>query len=114
MSKHRVVILKIVANQLTVTEAAAQYGISRRHLHRLLARYRQEGIDAVEPQSRRPRSNSAATPQPVRARIVALRQLLQQHERARPMAGLFVTHVATHLRHMSRLITLWSLGESNS
>src|SRR5690554_6781631 len=76
MSKHRVVILKIVANQLTVTEAAAQYGISRRHLHRLLARYRQEGIDAVEPQSRRPRSNSAATQEPVRARIVSLRQQL--------------------------------------
>lgn len=76
MSKHRVVILKIVAKQLTVTEAAAQYGVSRRHLHRLLARYRAGGVDAVEPQSRRPRSNSATTPELVRARVVDLRQLL--------------------------------------
>ncbi|MES2171434.1 MAG: DDE-type integrase/transposase/recombinase [Actinomycetota bacterium] len=44
MSKHRVVVLKIVAKQLTVSEATAEYGISRRLLHRLLARYRQEGL----------------------------------------------------------------------
>lgn len=76
MSKRRVVVLKIIAEQLTVAQAAAEYGISRRQLHRLLARYRQGGIGAVEPQSRRPRSNSAATPEPVRDRIVSLRQQL--------------------------------------
>ncbi len=73
MSKHRVVVLKIVANQLSVTEAAAQYGISRRHLHRLLARYRAEGLDGLEPRSRRPLSNAKATPEQVRDRIVQLR-----------------------------------------
>jgi transposase-like protein len=52
MSKHRVVVLKIIAKQLTVTEAAEKYGLSRRQLHRLLARYRDEGLDAVEPRSR--------------------------------------------------------------
>lgn len=76
MSKHRVVVLKIVAKQLTVGEAAAEYGISRRQLHRLLARYRQEGLDAVEPRSRRPHSNPAATPDTVRDRIVELRRKL--------------------------------------
>ena len=34
--------------------AAAQYGISRQHLHRLLARYRDGGLDDLEPRSRRP------------------------------------------------------------
>lgn len=77
MSKHRVVVLKIIAKQLTVTEAAEQYGLSRRQLHRLLARYRDEGLDAVEPRSRRPKSNGAATPPAVRDRIIALRQSLK-------------------------------------
>jgi transposase InsO family protein len=73
MSKARVAILKITTGQLTVTEAAAHYGYSRRHLHRLLDRYRTGGLDAVDPRSTRPRSNSAATPGAVRERIVDLR-----------------------------------------
>ena len=44
--------MKIVSKQLTVTAAAAEYGFSRRHLHRLLARYREDGLDAVEPRER--------------------------------------------------------------
>ena len=76
MSKHRVVVLKIVAQQLTVTEAAERYGISRRQLQRLLARYRDGGIEAVDPQSRRPKSNPRATPPEVVERIVHLRREL--------------------------------------
>jgi transposase InsO family protein len=76
MSKHRVIVLKIIAKQLTVTEAAVEYGLSRRHIHRLLARYKNEGLDAVEPRSRRPQSNPAATLDEVRARIIALRRRL--------------------------------------
>lgn len=73
MSKHRVVVLKIVAKQLTVTRAAAEYGLSRQHVHELLARYRQGGLEALEPRSRRPHSNSAATNVEVRDRIIELR-----------------------------------------
>ena len=62
-----------MSNQLSVTEAAAEYGISRRHLHRLLARYREGGVDALEPRSRRPLSNPAQTPVAVRERVVELR-----------------------------------------
>ncbi|HAM45285.1 MAG TPA: hypothetical protein DCM67_09750 [Propionibacteriaceae bacterium] len=76
MSKHRVVVLKIVAGQLSVSEAAAAYGVSRRHVHRLLARYRAEGLAGLEPRSRRPRSNPATTSEEVRARIVELRLAL--------------------------------------
>jgi DNA-binding phage protein len=39
MSKHRVAVLKVVSKQLSVTAAAAEYGISRQHLQRLLGRY---------------------------------------------------------------------------
>lgn len=76
MSKHRVVVLKIVAGQLSVSQAAQQYQMSRQYLHRLLARYRAEGLAGLEPRSRRPRSNPATTSEPVRARVVELRLAL--------------------------------------
>ena len=76
MSRTRVAVLQIVSKQLTVTAAAAEYGISRRHLHRLLVRYREGGLDALEPRSRRPNSNPARTSEEVRERIVELRSRL--------------------------------------
>jgi transposase InsO family protein len=76
MSKHRVVVLKVVSGQSSVTAAAAEYGISRQHLHRLLRRYREGGLDDLEPRSRRPRTCPQATSDIVRDRITALRQEL--------------------------------------
>jgi transposase InsO family protein len=73
MSQARVAVLKVITKELTVTAAAAKYGYSRQHLHRLLARYREGGLDAVDPRSRRPRSNPAATSPQVRDRIIELR-----------------------------------------
>jgi transposase InsO family protein len=62
-----------VSNQLTVTAAAGEHGISRRHLQRLLARYRAGGLDALEPRSRRPKTTPIATPDDIRERVIALR-----------------------------------------
>ena len=76
MSRARVAVLQIVSKQLSVTAAAAEYGISRRHLHRLLGRYQEGGLDALQPRSRRPLSNSAATPPAIRERVVELRSRL--------------------------------------
>ncbi len=73
MSKARVAVLKVITKELSVTAAAAQYGLSRRHLHRLLARYREGGIDAVDPRSRRPHVPGNATSDDVRELIVELR-----------------------------------------
>jgi transposase InsO family protein len=61
---------------LSVTQAAAEYGLSRRHLHRLLARYRAGGLDALEPRSRRPQTNPLAISDEVRERVIALRARL--------------------------------------
>ncbi|OFW52330.1 MAG: transposase [Actinobacteria bacterium RBG_16_70_17] len=47
--------------------------MSRQHLHRLLRRYGDGGLEALEQRSRRPRSNPGRTPEPVRERIIALR-----------------------------------------
>lgn len=70
MSKHRVAVLKVVSQRLSVTTAAAECGMSRGHLHRLLRRYREGGLDALE---RRSRTNPRRTPDALRARIVELR-----------------------------------------
>ena len=59
-----------------MTEAAAEYGFSRRHLHRLLARYRDGGLEALEPRSRRPRTTPIATSEEVRGRVIELRAQL--------------------------------------
>ena len=73
MSKNRVAVLKVVAKQLSVTAAAAEYGMSRQHLQLLLRRYREAGLDALEPRSRRPRTSPQRTSDAVRERIIALR-----------------------------------------
>jgi transposase InsO family protein len=76
MSRSRVAVLQIVSKQLTVTAAAAEFGISRRHLHRLLLRYQEGGLDALEPRSRRPKTTPIATPETVRQRVIELRAQL--------------------------------------
>jgi transposase InsO family protein len=73
MSRARVAVLKVISKELSVTDAAAQYGYSRQHLHRLVARYREGGLDAVEPRSRRPKSSPQATEDKVRDFIVRTR-----------------------------------------
>jgi len=76
MSRARVAVLQVVSKQLTVTQAATEYGYSRRHLQRLLARYRAGGLDALDPGSRRPKTQPTATSEVVRERIVQLRHEL--------------------------------------
>lgn len=73
MSKARVAVLKVITKELSVTAAAKKYGYSRQHLHRLLARYRERGLDAVDPQSRRPHTSGNATSTQVRDLIIELR-----------------------------------------
>src|SRR4051794_5692251 len=76
MSKHRVVVLKIIAGQLTVSAASAEYGLSRPYLHKLLARYREEGLDGLEPRSRAPLTSPQRVTSRVRERIIVLRGAL--------------------------------------
>jgi transposase InsO family protein len=59
---------------MSVTAAAAEYGFSRGHLHRLLARYREGGLEALEPRSRRPKTTPIATSENVRGRVIELRR----------------------------------------
>ena len=76
MSKARVVVLEVVSGHLSVTAAARAYGMSRQHIYRLLARYRDGGLEAVDPRSRRPVSNPRAVGDEVIAAIVTIRERL--------------------------------------
>ena len=76
MSKARVAVLHVISGQLSVTAAAKTYGLSRQHLHRLLKRYREGGLEAVDARSRRPASNPRAVPDDVIIAIVRLREQL--------------------------------------
>lgn len=76
MSKARVVVLEVVSGHLSVTAAARAYGISRQHIYRLVNRYHQGGLEAVDPRSRRPASNPRAVSDELIAAIVLLREKL--------------------------------------
>lgn len=78
MVKNRVIVLSVIEGGLRPADAARRYGVSRRWVEILLARYRDGGSEALEPGSRRPHSSPTATDPTVVARIIALRRRLEQ------------------------------------
>jgi transposase InsO family protein len=76
MSKAKVIVLSVVHQGLTKAEAARRYDVSWQWVHTLVTRYQAGGLDALEPRSRRPASNSRAVPEALRDRIVELRKQL--------------------------------------
>jgi predicted RNase H-like HicB family nuclease len=104
MSRARVAALKVDSGQLSVTAAAAECGFSCRHLHRLLVRYREGGLEALEPRSRAPRTNPAQTsaeirqrPRPSPARPSAPARMTQP-SRVHDCGGSTVSHVTALLQ----------------
>lgn len=76
MSKAKVIVLSVVEQGLTKAEAARRFEVSWQWVHTLVQRYEADGLDGLEPRSRRPRSNPNATSEHVRTRIVELREKL--------------------------------------
>jgi transposase InsO family protein len=72
----RLVILAVTLEGRTKSAVARDYGVSRRWVQTLVARYEAEGEAAFEPRSRRPHSSPQRTPAEVEDRIVALRKEL--------------------------------------
>lgn len=71
--KSQVIILTLLFEHLTPTQAAARFGVSRQWIYDLLARYRLGGLLALEPISRRPHTNPRALSNELRQEIIALR-----------------------------------------
>ena len=76
MSKVRLVVNAVVVEGRTHAEVAAQYGLSRSWVTRLVARYRLEGDTAFQPRSRRPRTSPTVIPAEVVELVVNLRSEL--------------------------------------
>jgi transposase InsO family protein len=76
VSKSRIIVLAVTSGELTVSQAAARFGVSRQWVHQLLARFHTGGLDAVEPRSRRPHHNPHVTSDEVIIAIVRLREEL--------------------------------------
>ena len=73
MSKVRLVVTALVVEGRTHAEVAAQYGLSRSWVTKLVARWRVEGDTAFEARSRRPRTSPGAVSVEVTELIVNLR-----------------------------------------
>ena len=76
MVKNQIIVASVVSQGLGVRATAKKYGVSPAWVSTLVSRYRLEGPTAFEPRSKRPRSNSLATPPDVEDRIVELRKEL--------------------------------------
>lgn len=76
MSKNRVIVASVVLENRPKSEVARDYGVTYRWVHTLVRRYEQGGWDAVEPQSRKPKTSPRRTSPEVTARILELREKL--------------------------------------
>lgn len=74
----RVIVLSVVHQGLSVRQAASKYEVSVRWVQKLLKRYKEHGLDGVEPKSRRPKSSPAAISDAVTELVLACRFDLSQ------------------------------------
>jgi transposase InsO family protein len=108
MSMARVVITAVVLEGRSRSAVARDYGVSRRWVQVLVARYLAEGEAAFEPRSRRPHASPQRTSQAVEDAIVALRKDLTE---AGHDAG--AETIAWHLRQQAGsappVATIWRI-----
>lgn len=107
-SKSQVIVLSVLHDDLTPTQAALRFGMSRRHIHRLLARYKAGGLDALEPRSRRPKSNPRALKQELRDEIIRLRTDLSEQGLDAGAASI-AWHLGEGKLHTPALSTIWRI-----
>ena len=106
-SQSQVIVLSILHSELTPTQAAKQFGVSRKWIYQLLARYSTGGLEALEPRSRRPKTNPRALSLELRAQIIALRRgLLAQGLDAG--AASIAWHLAKEHGRSPALSTIWA------
>jgi transposase InsO family protein len=106
VSKARLVITAVVVEGRPVAQVAADYGVSRQWIYKLLARYQLEGEEAFEPRSRRPHSQPTAIPAATVGLILRLR-----HQLTRQGLDAGAQTIAWHLAEQHQLTvseaTIW-------
>ena len=76
MSLSRLLIIAVVVERRTKSEAARDYGVSRYWVQTLVKRFHAEGEAAFEPRSRRPRHSPHEVSAELEDRIIRLRKEL--------------------------------------
>ncbi len=106
MDKARYLVEAHVLEGRSVGELAAVHGVHRSWIYKLVARYRQGGLEAIEPRSRRPRSCAHATSAELVAAIVKLRRelLAQGHDAG---AQTIAYHLAARHEEIPSVSTIW-------
>jgi transposase InsO family protein len=106
--KARYLVEAHVLEGRSVSELAAAHGVHRSWIYKLLARYREGGLQALEPRSRRPRSCPHETPPALVQAIVALRAELQAqgHDAG---AQTIAYHLALQRKGVPSLSSIWRI-----
>ena len=107
-SKSQVIILSLLHEGLTPTQTARRFGVSRKWVYQLLARYKAGGLEGLEPQSRRPLSNPRALSQELRGEIIALRRRLLD-EGLDAGAASIAWHLKQKHQRAPALSTIWRI-----
>ncbi|OIQ78258.1 integrase core domain protein [mine drainage metagenome] len=107
-SRSQVIILSLLHDGLNPTEAARRFGVSREWIYQLLARYKTDGLEGLEPRSRKPLTNPRVLTQEQREEIIRLRQHLLTQGLDAGAAS-----IAWHLRQSDQrspaLSTIWRI-----
>ena len=107
MSKQRVIVESVLVGK-SQREVAALYGISQPRVSQLVAAWRSGGWPALEPGSRRPKTNPRATPPALVAVICALRcQLIGDGADAGPHS--IAALLARDGQHAPAPSTIWAI-----
>ena len=108
MYKARYLVEAHLSEGRSVAELAAAHGVHRSWIYKLLARYREGGLEALEPRSRRPRSCKHETSPEIVKAIVGLRRELeaQGHDAG---AETIAYHLAQHHKDVPSPSTIWRI-----
>ena len=106
MSLARLVITAVAVEGRTKSEVARDYGVSRRWVQTLVARYLLEGDAAFEPRSRRPRTSPQRVDQALEDEIVDLRKELES-EGLDAGAATIAVHLGRGGWPVPALSTIW-------
>lgn len=108
MNKARLIITAITTENITHTEAAHRYNVSRSWVSKLMTRYRNTGDDAFTPRTRRPQTSPTATPETIKELIHTTRTTLTTagHDAG---AHTIAWHLTTHHNHTVSPATIWRI-----